>query len=449
MLVPAMVTSPADTVRSSRYRTKRMLQLCRTLVLVFVTLASVLVTLCVVIRTRSNLDSTSNSARRSIPDEVDPVLAAYVVSVDNNNLRGTSRWRATNFSGVYYKTATVCNGRPVYYNRLGRTDGSGSILLLVESAPDWGNHTPGLHWTLREKHKGGFDRHSTTICRGPFMLPAPTVNGGGKPLIKVHDGVEVAGWASNCQDRPDAPTCNWHFHDYANIQVLATQSCTHTTSSCGPHAAACFKLPQAALLPSARCGSPPVRLTPGTHEITNDAGTNASTECVACTCKHDQNTTMYIGQQYCTNAFFVHGTSNKRYGGTFVSVRNKFCNGKPVFQMLGPGVGDVQFGLCPSNSSPVLFQPTGMSWWAIADGWDHRAFSLAASDPATHDDRCPSTEVSARSLYAGCPESPDGDGCATYWSEETRAYGRRIGTFKVSPLSSTHSPQDPRYCRSD
>lgn len=418
ILVPSMVISPAETVRRGPSQTKKLLQRCRTMLLIFVV---VIVTVAIASRidTKSLDDHRRGSEEHNAADNqhllpVDEVAAAYVVSVDS----GIGRARSTYWSGVYASTSMTCNGKPVYVKKMGRAAGSGTELVLCSDSRASETLAHGLHWVLRSKAKGHRGQNAT--CSDSSMLPAA--------MHSTSDGSQrdVAGWAVDCGN-PSHSNCTWISY-VGPIQVLATRVCTHCTSDCGVHADSCFKVPTNAVLPSAKCDAPPVYSSLERHLNSTDSG------CVACTCK----TEMYIGQQYCANAFLITGAFNNRYSGTYTAVRNTFCNGKPVFQQLAPGHDANMY-------EPVLYQPTGVDWWAIDDGWDKHAFSLTATDPFTDGDHCPSTDIKVKSIDGLCPESPDGSGCSSYWSEEHPTYGRRNAYLIVRPIHFHYEPRERRY----
>ena len=61
----------------------------------------------------------------------------------------------------------------------------------------------------------------------------------------------------------------------------------------------------------------------------------------------------WLGEQICTNAFWIFGAHNNRYNGIYQVVDSHWCNGKPIYQAYDDteGAGN-KFG-------PVLYQPTG------------------------------------------------------------------------------------------
>jgi hypothetical protein len=254
-------------------------------------------------------------------------------------------------------------------------------------------------------------------------------------MIPENDGSNVGGWASSCEDRPDAVDCIWHSSKpLGTIQVVPTGPCSYPTGTCGDRAATCFKVPAAAKLAATRCDAP-VLYAPGVSHATSDAG------CVACSCKAlglDPRTgfmSMQIGQQYCTDGFFVNGTLDQRHTGTYV-VTGNFCNGKPVFRMARRS-SELAYGVQQYDSmAPVLFQPTGTDIWAIdAGGWDHSAVARAAGffNVNAHEDQCllvNSTALSSADTN-GCSTSPD---CASGWAEE----GRPNPKLRVQPLHNSY-----------
>jgi hypothetical protein len=363
---------------------------------------------------------------------------AYVVTVQN--LGGEAAWKPpmgiaeahspTFFSGIYQRVTTGhCSGRPVYTK--GRDDAFGTALILAEMAPRWGGHAPGLHWTLRFKASGGFTEPfatNDTECRGPY-----TIHVMGNEW-SVNDDEAVAGWASGCEEHPDAPNCTWHANFITNmgqIQVLAANSCTY--ASCGQRASSCFKVPAAARLPAAKCDAPPIWSAV-------EVRTPVDTGCVGCTC----DSLDFLGQQYCTRRFEVTGTRNPRYSGDYSAVKDCYCNQKPVFQMFHhPDDGSLR----PDDGifAPVLYQPTDSDWWAIADGWTRADFALAAQDTIVRNDHCPDHGFRARSPSDACPLSPDSSGCVFRWTEE----GKLSPTLKVVPHHYYFAPSAPKYCRPD
>jgi hypothetical protein len=418
MLVPAMVTSPAESVRSGRYQFQRLFQRFGKPALVML----VLLVVALVVQGAGKAPPQVPVGIRSTLDASDSFPAAFAVSATtarrvkpaSGSSSRSSRTIAANsrisdyFSGVYAKTALTCNGKPVY--QMGRDNERGAVLVLVEGAPNWGSYVSELVWTLRFKLDGALPDDELQRCMGPwnntFFLPQ----------IPVHDGYDVGGWASGCKERPDGGNCVWHSSSRTNsIEVVPADPCTNR-ASCG-HAAACFKVPAASQLSGTHCGSPMVLHDPGQSvPRRHDSG------CVACSCRGLSRGVgasrvgaigVYIGRQYCTNIFFINGTRNPRYTGLYKAVGDSFCNGKPVFQKIT--IAD--YRVVPLG--PVLFQPTATSRWAIDDGWDQRAFSLAArlQNIDSHEDRCPLANASAMSGTGvnSCPESPD---CTSAWVEK-------------------------------
>eukprot|EP01047_Picozoa_sp_COSAG01_P027969 COSAG01_NODE_1864_length_9036_cov_10.407519_5_plen_552_part_00 len=451
MLVSAMVTSPAETIRSGKYKPKRLVQCLGVLTLMI----GVLWVLGLLLQPGETLVQDAKhpvGSAHSLP-------AAFVVTANKTRRPAviTGRRRSnfyasarrapvapsklggTFFSGVYAKTALTCNGRPVY--QMGRDDERGAVLVLVEKAPNWGSYSPGLHWTVRLKEAGELlTSTEDERCNGPWnktvLVPGPLSNflgslGDMLELLPLHDGADVGGWASDCKDRPDAVDCIWHSSEHlGTIQVVSTDRCAYPTASCGIYATACYKVPAAANLAATRCDAPALYVEGEPRPLIDpDAG------CVACTCKAlgpDQFgfMSMHIGQQYCANGFMVNGTLDQRHAGVYV-VTHSFCNGKPVFRMkqaAGPdGYGWIWM-------DPVLFQPTGTDIWAIdASGWDAGGWDRAAvvSSANAHEDHCLLVNATASSSAntQGCSASPD---CASGWAEQ----GQPNQQFRVQPLHS-------------
>ena len=68
---------------------------------------------------------------------------------------------------------------------------------------------------------------------------------------------------------------------------------------------------------------------------------------------HTRRQSGWLGEQICTNAFWIFGAHNDRYNGIYQVVESHWCNGKPIYQAYDDteGAGN-KFG-------PVLYQPTG------------------------------------------------------------------------------------------
>ena len=235
MLVPAMVTLPADTAQRSRFQTTRLLRRCHTVVVV--ALVCLVVALWAVIRSQiaagvsGVIGQQDSQPHLKPPDIYSQLPPAYVVTVeyppDYPQSSVSTRYTAAYYSGVYtlFKGG-LCNGRPAY--RKGRAEEVGSELVLVQGAPWWAKHdqnTSGLHWTLRFRSKGGFEEGTTleqndTQCKGPYQI---TVMGSS---YAVNDGSYVAAWASNCTEQPDSLDCMWQAnfqdHSFWRVQVLAS-----------------------------------------------------------------------------------------------------------------------------------------------------------------------------------------------------------------------------------
>jgi hypothetical protein len=91
-------------------------------------------------------------------------------------------------------------------------------------------------------------------------------------------------------------------------------------------------------------------------------------------------------------AYVVSGAARSRYDGQYLRLEAE-CNDKPVYELGG-------------SDGYVLFQPTDTSKWMVRQGG--------------YDSSCDSSGFISSSGNGGsCEASPDGDGCADKWRENT------------------------------